>query len=71
MPIITVNLLAGRDKARKTALIRELSETTARVLDAPLDSVRVILNEMAPDYFGIGGETAEERAKRAGEEPQT
>ncbi len=68
MPIITVNILAGRDKERKTALVRELSEAAARTLDAPISSVRVIVNEMSPEHFGIAGETAADKARRLKEE---
>ena len=36
MPIITVNLLTGRDQAKKSALIRELADAAVRALDVPL-----------------------------------
>ena len=32
MPIITINLLTGRDEAKKRALIREVADATARAL---------------------------------------
>jgi 4-oxalocrotonate tautomerase len=57
MPIITVNLLTGRDQERKARLIKEIAETTVRVLDVPLASVRVMLNEVPPEHWGIGNET--------------
>lgn len=57
MPIITVNLLTGRDVARKRALVRELADAAVRALDVPLASVRVILNEVPPEHWGIGNET--------------
>lgn len=67
MPIITVNLLTGRDPALKTALIRELADTTVRTLGVPLASVRVILNEVPPEHWGIGNETKAEQTARAKE----
>lgn len=64
MPIITVNLLAGRDDARKRALVKELADATVRTLDVPLASVRVILNEVPPEHWGIGNETKADQIAR-------
>lgn len=55
MPIVTIHLLEGRDKEKKKALIKNVSEAIVNTLDVPLDSVRVILQEMSHDHFGIGG----------------
>jgi 4-oxalocrotonate tautomerase len=64
MPIITVNLLTGRNQAQKSALIRELAEAAVRALGVPAPSVRVILNEVPPEHWGIGYDTkADQLAK--------
>ena len=60
MPIITVNVLEGRSPERIRRMIAEVSEAAARSLDAPLDTVRVIVNEMPPHTFGIAGRPAPE-----------
>ncbi len=58
MPIITVNLLEGRPAEMIEKMIADVSEAAATSLGAPLDTVRVMVNEM-PDYgFGIGGRPA-------------
>jgi len=67
MPIITVNLLTGRDAETKRALIREVAEAAIRALDAPPASVRVIINEVPPEHWGIGNETKAEQTARAKE----
>lgn len=67
MPIITVNLLTGRDTETKRTLIREVAEAAVRALNAPLTSVRVILNEVPPEHWGIGNETKAEQTARAKE----
>jgi 4-oxalocrotonate tautomerase len=67
MPIITINLLTGRDQARKSALIREIADAAVRTLDVPLASVRVILNEVPPEHWGIGNETKADQTARAKE----
>lgn len=64
MPIITVNLLTGRDVDRKRALVREITEAAVRTLDVPPGSVRVILNEVPPDHWGVGGETKADQTAR-------
>lgn len=67
MPIITVNLLTGRDEQKKRLLIRELTDAAVRALDAPPASVRVILNEVPPEHWGVGGETKAEQNRKAKE----
>lgn len=58
MPIVQIELLQGRSREKKRALIREVSHTVAGVLEVPLDAVRVVLHEIDPEHWGIGGETA-------------
>ncbi len=58
MPIAQLHILVGRTDDQKEALIREVSEAISRTLDAPIQSVRVIINEMPKAHFGIGGEAA-------------
>lgn len=57
MPIIMINLLTGRDAAKKSRLVREVAEAAARSLDAPIETVRVILNEVPPEHWGVGTQT--------------
>ena len=59
MPIAQINILEGRTDAQQEALIKEVSEAIVRSLDAPIESVRVIINEMPKQHFGIGGRSAE------------
>lgn len=55
MPIVTVNLLEGRDKETKKQLIRNISAAVIETLAVPPESVRVMLNEMAFEDYGIAG----------------
>jgi 4-oxalocrotonate tautomerase len=55
MPLIRVDVVRGRDRALLVELIAELTATAARVLDTPADRVRVLVNEVEPDLWGIGG----------------
>ena len=55
MPIIDVSLVEGRPPEVKAALIRELTEVAERVLGAPKASIRVLLREVPPENWGVGG----------------
>ena len=57
MPIISVNLLAGRTSEMKRALVKELAEAAVRTLGVQEQSVRVILTEVDADHWGIGTKT--------------
>lgn len=55
MPIITVKLLKGRSVEQKHGVIRGITETVCEHLAVRPEQVRVILEEMEPDHYGIAG----------------
>lgn len=55
MPFVRIDVLAGRPPAKLEALIAAVSETVARTLDVPIERVRVVINEVPPHLWGIGG----------------
>jgi len=59
MPIAVIHIMEGRSDEKKERLIAEVSEAITRSLDAPLESVRVLIDEMPKQHFGIGGVSAE------------
>lgn len=66
MPIVQVTMIEGRRPDQIAAMIREVSRAVADSLDAPIASVRVVVNEMAEHQYGVGGEPwPEVRAARA------
>lgn len=66
MPFITVQLIEGRSVEQKHALIKEISEAAIRVLDADPDNVRIVINEVTTDDWGVGGvPVAVSRAKKS------
>jgi 4-oxalocrotonate tautomerase len=58
MPIVLVNMIEGRNDAQKEAVIEEVTAALVRALDAPRESVRVLINELPKQHFGIGGQSA-------------
>lgn len=55
MPIITVDTIEGKDKETKRTLIQKLTEVTAEILNAPPETIRVIIRDIPEDNYGIGG----------------
>ncbi|MTJ83315.1 MAG: 2-hydroxymuconate tautomerase [Telmatospirillum sp.] len=55
MPICEITLVAGRTPEMKKILIRDVTDSVMRSLDVPAQSVRVILREVPPEHFAVGG----------------
>lgn len=55
MPIIHVDLLAGRSAEMKQALAQKLTEATVESLGVKPDQVRVILHEVEAEHWFVGG----------------
>ncbi|OFN31944.1 2-hydroxymuconate tautomerase [Neisseria sp. HMSC077D05] len=63
MPIIQIHMIEGRTDEQKEAVIREVTEAMVRAVGAPKESVRVLINEMPKQHFGIGGESAKAKGR--------
>ncbi|MEH7254519.1 4-oxalocrotonate tautomerase [Neobacillus niacini] len=61
MPIIQVNLIEGRPPEKIKALIENITDTVSETLDAPRESVRVLVTELPKTHWGIAGVPASER----------
>lgn len=59
MPIMHVHLIEGRTDEQKARLIEALTQAAVDAIDAPRESVRVLLSEVPKTQFGIGGKTAQ------------
>lgn len=55
MPIVRIEMLAGRPRAKKTELIRQVTEAVVHSLDVRPEQVRVLLYEVAPEHWAVGG----------------
>jgi 4-oxalocrotonate tautomerase len=65
MPIIQIHLIEGRSREKTEQLIAEVTRCVATVLDAPEQSVRVILNEVPREHFGIAGKSVAQRLEES------
>lgn len=55
MPIAVIHLLKGRTEEQRKAVIESVTAALVDSLDVAPKQVRVILQEMAPENFGVGG----------------
>jgi 4-oxalocrotonate tautomerase len=60
MPIIRVEMLAGRAPAVKQELITRVTEAVVSTLAVEPEQVRVLLYEIAPEHWAVGGKTKAE-----------
>jgi 4-oxalocrotonate tautomerase len=63
VPVAHLYILEGRDDDKKERLIAEVTAAIHRALEAPAESVRVIITEMPKAHFGIGGQSAKQRGR--------
>jgi len=56
MPLIEVTMMEGRTPAAKRAMMKEITEAAHRTLDAPLQTIRVVIREVPAAHWAVGGE---------------
>ena len=62
-PFITLDLFRGRPVEQHTALIERVSRLVADLVGAPIERVRLRINEVDPGCWGIGGVAASQLRK--------
>jgi 4-oxalocrotonate tautomerase len=65
MPFVQINIIKGRSPQMKEELIKEVTNTVSNVLDAPIENVRVLINEMEPEHWGIAGVSVKKRQENS------
>jgi 4-oxalocrotonate tautomerase len=55
MPIVRITMLAGRDDDSKRQLLQSVTAAVTSSLGVAADSVRVILEEIPEDHYGVAG----------------
>jgi 4-oxalocrotonate tautomerase len=61
MPFIQITILKGRSPEKKEQLIHDVSNLVSNVLEAPIQNVRVMIQELEPEHWGIAGESVKKR----------
>jgi 4-oxalocrotonate tautomerase len=55
MPVIRVEMLAGRTVEQKRELVEVLTRETARIAKSSPDSIFVVIEDVAKENWGVGG----------------
>ncbi|MEW8985593.1 MAG: 4-oxalocrotonate tautomerase [Bacillus sp. (in: firmicutes)] len=55
MPIIQVQMIEGRSKEKVAEVIQNITNTVAETLDAPKESIRVLVTEIPKTHWGVAG----------------
>ena len=61
MPILQIHLLEGRTKEQKKNLVKEVTFSVCSSLGVKPEQVRIILSEMNPADYSVGGELFSEK----------
>ncbi|MFT4229840.1 MAG: tautomerase family protein [Microbacterium sp.] len=65
MPLVEITLTEGREPERLRALLAEVHDAVEHALDAPGQSIRVILREIPEHHWQSGRVTIAERKAAA------
>lgn len=60
MPMLNVQILQGHSAAKKTELLKKLTQSVLDSIGAPLASIRVVLQEIPPEHVIVAGEIGKE-----------
>lgn len=55
MPIVKINLVAGRTQEQLRGIVRDVTNAVVKNTGCQDSDVHVILNEMQPDHYSVGG----------------
>ena len=61
MPIIRVEMFAGRTEQKKRALVRELTDAFVNAAGGTPESVNVVITDVDKSDWGTGGELCSEK----------
>lgn len=60
MPIAQVYLMEGRSEDQRRAVIDKVTNALCEAVNAPRETVRVLIVDVAKDSWGIGGTSAKD-----------
>ncbi|MGG0719469.1 4-oxalocrotonate tautomerase [Robertmurraya massiliosenegalensis] len=61
MPIINVQLIEGREEKKIAEVIQNITHTVSETLDAPKETIRVIVTEVPKTHWGKAGKPMSEK----------
>jgi 4-oxalocrotonate tautomerase len=60
MPLIQISLVQGRDAEVVKRFVKDIARTAHESLGAPMETIRVIVNEVPPTHWGVGDQTRDD-----------
>lgn len=70
MPLVHIDMMEGRSEESVERMVVAVSEAISTTLEAPIESIRVVVNEMKPHQYAVAGKpwrvVAAERAAAKG-----
>lgn len=55
MPIVTIKMIEGRTDEQKRALVEKVTQAVSKTVDAPVENVSIIIEEMSKNHYAKGG----------------
>lgn len=55
MPLVHIDLLEGRSEEQLKNLVQDVTAAIAKDANVPAERIHVVLNEMKPNRYGVGG----------------
>ncbi len=58
MPVVQVEMFAGRSLEQKRAMVKEVTDALVRTINCKSEDVKIIIREMKKEDYAIGGSLA-------------
>ncbi|NVY95831.1 4-oxalocrotonate tautomerase [Lactobacillus sp. DCY120] len=55
MPLVHIELIAGRKPEQLKQMVADVTQAIMKNTGAPAEHVHIVLNEMQPDHYSVGG----------------
>jgi len=55
VPIVEITLIEGRSDEAKARLMQKVADAIHEAIDAPKESIRIIIREVPPQHWSVGG----------------
>ncbi len=59
MPIIRIDMLAGRSKSQKKRLIEKVTEVVSEVAECPKEAITIVISDFKKENWGHSGKQKE------------
>lgn len=63
MPFAQIYLIEGRSEDKKRAVIKKVTQALHEAVEAPRESIRVVITEVPKANWGIAGKTAKDMGR--------